>query len=93
MSKEPEIRGVSLRLDENRAQMARKKILYVITKSVWGGASRGLLWSAALLRNPRFPTLAPLAAFLHGELPFPDPLPAPPQITPWGYTNLRWKRK
>lgn len=46
------------------------KILYVITKANWGGA----LWKPSVFqRSP----LARVAAFLRGELPFPDPLPAP----------------
>ena len=34
-----------------------------------------------LLKNPRFSTLTPLAALLHGELPFSDPLPSPAPAT------------
>ena len=50
------------------------KILYLITKSNFGGAER---LQKALLRNPRFLTLPAVTVFLHGELPFPDPLPRP----------------
>ncbi len=48
--------------------LAGKKILYVITKSNWGGA----LWKPSVFQRS---LLTQVAAFLHGELPFPDPLP------------------
>jgi len=44
------------------------KILYVITKSNWGGA----LWKPTVFQRS---LLTQVAAFLLGELPFPDPLP------------------
>ena len=47
---------------------------------------KGMQWAAkdSVFRfgNRRFPTLAPLAAFLHGKLPFPDPFP--PRNVPFG---------
>ncbi len=46
------------------------KILYVITKASWGDA----LWKPTVFQRS---LLTQVAAFLHGELPFPDPLPAP----------------
>ncbi|OIO32342.1 MAG: hypothetical protein COZ49_03130 [Candidatus Yonathbacteria bacterium CG_4_10_14_3_um_filter_47_65] len=64
------------KLDGKTAKHAQKKILYAITKSNFGEA---LTRNARQLRNPRFLTLAldglGFAVFLHGELPFPDPLP------------------
>jgi len=44
---------------ENSPQ--KTKVLFVITKSNFGGAS----WMNPLLRNPRFLTASPV--FLHGE--------------------------
>jgi hypothetical protein len=49
----------------------KTKILFVITKSNFGDASG----TSPLLKNPRFLTASPV--FLHGELPFPDPLTLP----------------
>ena len=50
------------------------KILYLITKSNFGEAES---CPTRFFRNPRFLTLPAVAVFLHGELPFPDPLPRP----------------
>jgi hypothetical protein len=56
-----------------------KKLFFVITKSVWGGAS------LPLLRNPRFLTRSVtnrrIAVFLHGETRVsPTPFLAPLKI-------------
>jgi hypothetical protein len=49
------------------------KVLYVITKANWGDA----LWKPTVFqRSP----LKQVTAFLHGELPFPNPFPAPRQF-------------
>jgi hypothetical protein len=56
----------------------KTKVLFVITKSTWGGASA----LGYLLRNPRFLTLTTLTVFLHGGTTVPPtPFLAPPHFS------------
>lgn len=56
-------------------QGKKKKILYVITKSNWGGAKT----LQRFFRNPRFLTASPV--FLLGKTTVsPSPFRAPPQL-------------